>query len=177
LAGVDHVIALGVADPDRLGVGGWSYGGILTDYIIATDTRFKGATSGAGTAFTVAFYGTDQYIIQYDYEIGPPWNPKAWETYVKISYPFLHADRIKTPTLFLGGERDFNVPVQGGQQMYQALRSLGVETQLVIYPNEFHGITRPSYVRDRYERYLGWYDKYVKKAQAPKRNVAETGAR
>jgi len=150
-----------------MGVGGWSYGGILTDYMIATDTRFKGATSGAGTAFTVAFYGTDQYIIQYDYEIGPPWNPKAWETYVKISYPFLHADRIKTPTLFLGGERDFNVPVQGGQQMYQALRSLGVETQLIIYPNEFHGITRPSYVRDRYERYLAWYDKYVKKNPAP----------
>jgi dipeptidyl aminopeptidase/acylaminoacyl peptidase len=174
-AGVDKVIAMGVADPDRLGVGGWSYGGILTDYMIATDTRFKGATSGAGTAFTVAFYGTDQYIIQYDYEIGPPWNPKAWETYVKISYPFLHADRIKTPTLFLGGERDFNVPVQGGQQMYQALRSLGVETQLIIYPNEFHGITRPSYVRDRYERYLAWYDKYVKKNAAPVKNVAETG--
>ena len=176
-AGVDHVIQMGVADPDRLGVGGWSYGGILTDYMIATDQRFKGATSGAGTAFTVAFYGTDQYIIQYDYEIGPPWNPKAWETYVKISYPFLHADRIKTPTLFLGGERDFNVPVQGGQQMYQALRSLGVETQLVIYPNEFHGITRPSYVRDRYERYLAWYEKYVKNPQAPKKNVAETGTR
>jgi len=176
-AGVDHVIAMGVADPDRMGVGGWSYGGILTDYMIATDTRFKGATSGAGTAFTVAFYGTDQYIIQYDYEIGPPWNPKAWETYVRISYPFLHADRIKTPTLFLGGERDFNVPVQGGQQMYQALRSLGVETQLIIYPNEFHGITRPSYVRDRYERYLAWYDKYVKKNPAPAKNVAETGTR
>jgi len=166
-AGVDHVISMGVADPDRLGVGGWSYGGILTDYMIASDTRFKGATSGAGTAFTIAFYGTDQYIIQYDYEIGPPWNPKAWETYVKISYPFLHADRIKTPTLFLGGERDFNVPVQGGQQMYQALRSLGIDTQLIIYPNEFHGITRPSFIRDRYERYLTWYDKYVKKPQGP----------
>ncbi len=162
-AGVDHVITMGIADPDRLGVGGWSYGGILTDYMIASDTRFKAATSGAGTAFTVAFYGTDQYIIQYDYEIGPPWEAKAWETYVKISYPFLHADRIKTPTLFLGGERDFNVPVQGGQQMYQALRSLGVETQLIIYPNENHGITRPSYNRDRLERYLAWYDKYLKK--------------
>jgi dipeptidyl aminopeptidase/acylaminoacyl peptidase len=167
-AGVDHVIEMGVADPERLGVGGWSYGGILTDYMIATDPRFKAATSGAGTAFTVAFYGTDQYIIQYDYEIGPPWNPKSWETYQKISYPFLHADRIKTPTLFLGGERDFNVPVQGSQQMYQALRSLGIDTQLVIYPNEFHGIQRPSYVRDRYERYVAWYDKYLKKsAPAP----------
>jgi dipeptidyl aminopeptidase/acylaminoacyl peptidase len=163
LAGVDHVIRMGVADPDRLGVGGWSYGGILTDYLIASDTRFKAATSGAGTAFTVAFYGTDQYIIQYDYEIGPPWNPKAWETYVKISYPFLHAYRIQTPTLFLGGERDFNVPVQGSQQMYQALRSLGIDTQLIIYPNENHGIQRPSYQRDRMERYLAWYDKYLKK--------------
>ena len=158
---VDKVVAMGVADPAKLGVGGWSYGGILTDYLIASDTRFKAATSGAGTAFTVSFYGTDQYIIQYDNEIGPPWNPKAWETYQKLSYPFLHADRIKTPTLFLGGEKDFNVPVQGSQQMYQALRSLGVETQLVIYPNEFHGITRPSYVRDRYERYLAWYDKHL----------------
>lgn len=161
-AGVDHVIAMGIADPQRLGVGGWSYGAILTDYMIASDPRYKAATSGAGTAFTVAFYGTDQYIIQYDHEIGPPWNAKSWDTYVKLSYPFLHADRIKTPTLFLGGERDFNVPVQGGQQMYQALRSLGVETQLVIYPNENHGIQRPSYIRDRYERYLAWYDKYLK---------------
>jgi dipeptidyl aminopeptidase/acylaminoacyl peptidase len=164
-AAVDQVVKMGVADPNRLGVGGWSYGGILTDYLIASDTRFKAATSGAGTAFTVAFYGTDQYIIQYDYEIGPPWDPKAWETYQKISYPFLHADRIKTPTLFLGGEKDFNVPVQGGQQMYQALRSLGIDTQLIIYPNENHGISRPSYVRDRYERYLAWYEKHLKKSE------------
>ena len=161
LAAVDQVIKMGVADPQKLGVGGWSYGGILTDYVIATDTRFKAATSGAGTAFTVSFYGTDQYIIQYDNELGPPWTPKGWDAYVKLSYPFLHADRIKTPTLFLGGERDFNVPIQGSQQMYQALRSLGVETQLIIYPNEFHGIQRPSYQKDRMERYLAWYDKYI----------------
>ena len=92
---------------------------------------------------------------------------------MKLSYPFLKADRIKTPTLFLGGERDFNVPVQGSQQMYQALRSLGVDTQLIIYPNENHGIQRPSYVRDRYERYLAWYEKYVKKS-APPANTAGT---
>jgi dienelactone hydrolase len=157
------VVKMGVADPEELGVGGWSYGGILTDYLIASDNRFKGATSGAGTAFTVSYYGVDHYITQYDNEIGPPWDPKAWEIYQKLSYPFLKADRIKTPTLFLGGEKDFNVPISGSEQMYQALRSLGVDTQLVIYPNEFHGISRPSYVRDRYERYLGWYDKYVKK--------------
>ncbi len=161
-AGVDHVVKMGLADPDRLGVGGWSYGGILTDYLIASDRRFKAATSGAGTAFTVSFYGADQYIIQYDNEIGPPWNPKSWETYQKLSYPFLHADRIMTPTLFLCGEKDFNVPLAGSEQMYQALRSLGVDTELIIYPNENHGIRRPSYVKDRYERYLAWYDKYLK---------------
>jgi dipeptidyl aminopeptidase/acylaminoacyl peptidase len=166
-AGVDHVVKMGVADPERLGVGGWSYGGILTDYLIASDNRFKAATSGAGTAFTVSYYGTDHYIIQYDNEIGPPWNAKSWEIYQKLSYPFLHADRIKTPTLFLCGEKDFNVPVSGSEQMYQALRSLGVETQLVIYPGQFHGITRPSYNRDRMERYLAWYEKYLKKAPTP----------
>ncbi len=162
-AGVDHVVKMGVADPDKMGVGGWSYGGILTDYLIASDDRFKAATSGAGTAFTVSYYGVDHYITQYDNEIGPPWDPKAWETYQKLSYPFLQANRIKTPTLFLGGERDFNVPISGSEQMYQALRSLGIDTQLIIYPNENHGIGRPSYVRDRYQRYLAWYDKYVKK--------------
>ena len=160
LAGVDHVIAAGLADPQRLGIGGWSYGGILTDYTIATDGRFKGAISGAGSANQISMYGVDQYTYQYDNEVGPPWkNPEAW---VKISYPFFHADRIHTPTLFMGGERDFNVPIAGGEQMYQALRSLGVPTELVVYPGQFHGFTRPSYVRDRYERYLAWYAKYVK---------------
>jgi dipeptidyl aminopeptidase/acylaminoacyl peptidase len=79
--------------------------------------------------------------------------------------------------MFLGGERDFNVPVQGGQQMYQALRSLGIETQLVIYPNEFHGISRPSYVKDRYERYLSWYSKYVLKKPVPAPSTATSAER
>ena len=161
-AGIDHVISMGVADPSRIGVGGWSYGCILTDYMIASDPTLKAATCGAGTGFTVALYGVDQYIIQYDNEIGPPWNPKSWETYQKLSYPFLHADRIKTPTLYFSGEKDANVPMVGNEEMYQALRSLGVPTGLIIYPNEFHGILRPSFQRDRYERYLAWYAKYMK---------------
>ena len=173
LAGIDHVVKEGIADPDKLGVGGWSYGGILTNYIIASTDRFKAGASGAGTAFTVSFYGVDQYIIQYDYEIGPPWKPEAWETYQKLAYPLLKADRIKTPTLYLGGERDFNVPISGSEQMYQALKSLGVDTQLIVYPNEYHGISRPSFVRDRYERYLGWFDKYViKKTPEPRLMIA-----
>jgi len=74
----------------------------------------------------------------------------------------LKADRIRTPTLFLSGEKDFNVPTAGSEQMYQALRTLGVPTQLIIYPGQFHGITMPSYQRDRLERYLAWYGKYLK---------------
>jgi len=162
-AGVNKVIAMGVADPNRLGVGGWSYGGILTDYMIASDTRFKAATDGAGTGFTVSFYGEDQYINQYNYEIGPPWKPDAWAIYQKISYPFLHADRIKTPTIYFGGTLDANVPLTGGEQMYQALKTLGVPTELIVYPNQYHGINRPSFVRDRMQRYLAWYDKYLQK--------------
>jgi dipeptidyl aminopeptidase/acylaminoacyl peptidase len=160
LGAVDHMIAGGVADPNKLGIGGWSYGGILTDYMIATDSRFKAAISGAGSALQTSMYGLDQYTRQYDNEIGPPW--KAQDLWIKISYPFFHADRIKTPTLFLGGEKDFNVPVAGGEQMYQALRSLGVDTQLVIYPGQFHNITTPSYQRDRLERYVAWFNKYLK---------------
>ena len=79
-----------------------------------------------------------------------------------MSYPFFHADRIKTPTLFLGGEKDFNVPIAGVEQMYQALKSLNVDTQLVIYPGQFHGLTTPSYQRDRLQRYVAWFDKYLK---------------
>jgi dipeptidyl aminopeptidase/acylaminoacyl peptidase len=159
LAGVDHVLSLGFVDAERLGIGGWSYGGILTDYTIATTTRFKAGTSGAGSALQTSMYGTDQYIFQYENELGAPWkNPKLWE---KLSYPFYKADRIKTPTLYMGGEKDFNVPIAGSEQMYQALKSLGVPTQLVVYPGQFHGISRPSFVKDRYDRYLGWYDKYL----------------
>ena len=161
LGAVDKAVAMGVADPSRLGIGGWSYGGILTDYTIATDSRFKAAFSGAGSALQLTMYGSDQYITQYEQEIGLPW--KARDLWLKISYPFFQADRIKTPTLFMGGEKDFNVPIIGSEQMYQALRSLGIDTQLVVYPGQFHGLTIPSYQRDRLERYLAWFDKYLKK--------------
>src|SRR4051812_37523752 len=160
LGAMDYVQKRPYVDADRLGIGGWSYGGILTDYTIAPDGRFKAATSGAGSALQLSMYGVDQYITQYEQEIDPPW--KAQDLWIKISYPFFHADRIKTPTLFLGGEKDFNVPLVGGEQMYQALKSLGVDTQLVIYPGQFHGITTPTYKIDRYQRYLDWYAKYLK---------------
>jgi dipeptidyl aminopeptidase/acylaminoacyl peptidase len=156
---VDYLVREGLADPDHLGVAGWSYGGILTDYLIASDTRFKAASSGAGTGFTLSLYGVDQYINQYNNEIGTPWT--SIDHYLKISYPLLKADRIKTPTLFMSGDKDFNVPTAGSEQMYQALRTLGIPAELIIYPGQFHGISIPSYQRDRFDRWLAWFNKYL----------------
>lgn len=159
LAGVDYAIGKGIANPGRLGIGGWSYGGILTDYTIATDTRFRTAISGAGSGNQLTTYGSDEYIVQYNAELGPPWrNTALW---IQVSYPFFHADRIRTPTLFLGGDKDFNVPIAGGEQMYQALRTLGVPTQLIVYPGEYHVLTRPSFLVDRSKRYLAWIEGYL----------------
>ena len=160
LAAVDHVVAQGIADPEKLGIGGWSYGGVLTDYVIASDTRFKAAISGAGSANHISLYGHDQYTFLYDNEFGPPWeNIDLW---IKYSYPFFKANRITTPTLFMGGQNDFNVPILGSEQMYQALKTLNVPTELVIYPGQNHGLTKVPFLRDRLERYLAWYDKYLK---------------
>jgi dipeptidyl aminopeptidase/acylaminoacyl peptidase len=160
LAAVDDAVARGVVDPKRLAVGGWSYGGMLTNYLIASDTRFKAAVSGASISNILAGYGTDQYIRDYEMELGKPWeHPDVW---IRISYPFLHNERVVTPTLFMGGDKDFNVPLQNTEQMFQALKSRGIETELVIYPGQFHGLTRPSFLEDRMVRWLAWYDAHLK---------------
>jgi dipeptidyl aminopeptidase/acylaminoacyl peptidase len=160
LAGVDHVVGMGVADPQRLGVGGWSFGGFLTNYLIVSDPRFKAAISGAGSGHKIASYGADLYAAPNELEFGAPWdNPEVWQ---RISRPLLQAGRIRTPTLFVSGEKDFNVPVAGSEQMYQALKSLRVPTRLVVYPGEHHMIERPSFERDLMQRYLDWYARYLK---------------
>jgi dipeptidyl aminopeptidase/acylaminoacyl peptidase len=171
IAAVDAAIAMGAADPDRLGVGGWSYGGILTDWTIYRTSRFKAAVSGASIANVLGAYGTDHYQWEYEVELDFPWkNTAGW---LKMSKPFLEADRITTPTLFLCGELDWNVPLIHSEQMYQALRRLGVPTELVVYPGESHSIRVPSYQKDRLERYLAWYDRYLKPAPAPVAPAAE----
>ena len=133
--------------------------------MIASDTRFKAAISGAGVSNSFASYGFDQYTREYELELGTPWaNNDAYE---RVSYPFMHADRIKTPTLFQCSENDFNVPCIGAMQMYQALRSLNIPTQLVIYPEQNHGITVPSYLVDRINRNLAWYQMYLMSESQP----------
>ena len=156
---VDQAVADGIADSSRLGVGGWSYGGILTDEVIARTTRFKAATSGAGMANAFAGYGTDEYVREYEAELGTPWtHPELW---MRVSFPFLHADRIVTPTLFFCGDLDANVPLINSEQLYQALRSLGRQTALIVYPGEYHEFTKLTHLRDRLQRYLGWYDHFL----------------
>ena len=172
MAVVDQAISMGVADADRLGVGGWSYGGILTNYVISKTTRFKAATSGASASNILAGYGTDHYQYEYETELGLPW--KNTEAYLKLSGPFLKADQIKTPTLFLCGEADMNVPLLNTEQMYQAVRRLGIPTELVIYPGQNHGLTRPSYIKDRFERYVKWYDAYLRPEKAAATAAAKT---
>ena len=159
MAGVDYVIAQGYADPNRLGVGGWSYGGILTNYVITKTNRFKGAISGASEALYRANYGHDHYQLTWELELGLPWeNAAAWE---KIS-PFNDVAKITTPTLWMGGSDDWNVPILNSEQMYQAMKRLGRETLFVVYPGESHGLERPSFIKDRYERYIKWFDSHVK---------------
>jgi dipeptidyl aminopeptidase/acylaminoacyl peptidase len=160
IAIANQLIKDGVVDANKLGIGGWSYGGILTNYTIATDTRFKAAVSGAGSSFQLSLYGTDQYITQYEEELGKPWkNPKKW---MDLSYPFFKVEQIKTPTLFMASEDDFNVPVVGAEQMYQAFKSTGIPTELIIYPNQHHGIRVPSYIIHRHYKHINWFNKYLK---------------
>lgn len=165
MAAIDHLSANKIVDPERLGLGGWSYGGILTNWTIAQTDRFKAAISGAGTANTLGNYGVDQYPIDFEIELGTPWD--NFDNYVRASYPFLNANKIVTPTLYQCAEEDLNVICGGSMQMYQALKSVGTPTQLIIYPGQNHGLSVPSYLYDRMQRNLNWYSHYLLNQEAP----------
>jgi dipeptidyl aminopeptidase/acylaminoacyl peptidase len=139
----------------------------LNDCSRSAEVHASANTSQAGGgrargANHISLYGHGQNTFLYDNEFGPPW--KNLNLWVKFSYPFFGADRITTPTLFVGGQNDFNVPILGSEQLYQALKTLNVPTQLVVYPGQNHGLTRVPFLRDRIERYLAWYGKYLQPA-------------
>ena len=160
-AGITHVIEGGIADPHRIGVFGWSYGGILTDYMIASDPRIRAAVSGAGVANVLATFGVDMYAREYVFELGTPW--ENFDTWRKLAYPFLHPERISAPTLFQCAGDDDNVPCAGAQQMYQALKVRGVPTRLIVYPGQNHGLDVPSYLVHRMHSDIEWFDRWLKK--------------
>ena len=160
IAAVDHVIKLGYADPDQLGVLGYSYGGYMTNVAITRTNRFKAAVSGAGHALIIANYGHDIYQKWYEWELGLPW--KNRQLYEKLS-PLNQVHKVTTPTIFVCGRVDWNVPVLNSELMYQSLKRLGVDTQLVVYPNSHHGGWKKEFSKDYVQRTLAWMDKYLKK--------------
>ncbi len=160
IVATDYVIEQGYVDPDRLGVGGWSSGGTLTNVVITKTDRFAGAVSGASVGWYTTTYGHDPYVLWWHTELGPPWkNRDLWDS---IS-PFMDVENITTPTLFIGGEKDWNQPIIHSEQMYQAMKQLGREASLVVYPDAYHGIRRPVYQQDLLRRFVDWFDKYVKR--------------
>jgi dipeptidyl aminopeptidase/acylaminoacyl peptidase len=166
MAMVDYAIAQGIADPDKLAVGGHSYGGISTDFIIAQTDRFKAAISWAGAAEFTSLWGHDQYVRDYIAELGLPWEHR--ETWDHVA-PFWHVKDIHTPTLFVGGNIDWNVPILGSELMYLSLKALGRDVLLVVYPGEYHEFKTPSHMKDLNERILAWYAHYVKADGTPAR--------
>ncbi len=158
--GVDHVIAMGVADPDRLAVMGWSYGGFMTSWTITQTNRFKAAVIGAGVTNLWSFTGTaDVTSFIPDYFGGEPY--EAFENYRKHS-PITHINNVTTPTLVLHGEADVRVPLGQGIEYYNALKTRGVTAKMVTYPRQPHGPREPKFVLDIMQRHLDWVDKYVR---------------
>jgi dipeptidyl aminopeptidase/acylaminoacyl peptidase len=165
IAAIDHVVKLGYADPDRLAVTGYSYGGYMTNVVITRTTRFKAAASGAGHSLIYANYGHDIYQKWYNWELGVPWENA--DKYERLS-PLTHAGAVQTPTIFLGGREDWNVPVLNAELFYQSLKKRGIDTELVVYPGTHHGGWSDDFERDRLVRIAQWFDKYLqgKPAQA-----------
>jgi dipeptidyl aminopeptidase/acylaminoacyl peptidase len=164
LAVLDAEVAGGRADAARLGVFGWSYGGILTNYVVTKTDRFRAAVSGASETNYLANYGHDHYQREWELELGLPWRNR--ELWLKLS-PFFDVEKITTPMLLLCGSEDWNVPLINSEQLFQALRRLGRTAELVVYPGEGHGIKRPSFQYDRLKRHLSWFDRYVKGVSDP----------
>ncbi len=158
IAAVDHAVEIGVADPDRLAVTGYSYGGYMTNVVITRTDRFKAALSGAGHSLIAANYGHDIYQRWYNWELGPPWEHR--DRYDALS-PLLRAGEVETPTLFIGGRLDWNVPILNAELFYQSLRYRGIDTQLVVYPGMHHGNWDERYDKDYLERMVAWFGRYL----------------
>jgi dipeptidyl aminopeptidase/acylaminoacyl peptidase len=157
IALTDAAVAAGIADPARLGVGGWSYGGYLTNVILTRTSRFKAAVTGGSIANLLSVYGVDDASLRLESEMGLPWEKAArW----RAASPFFEVARVRTPVLVLCGQEDVRTPVSQSEQWYRALRRLGREAELVIYPGEGHGFSLESTI-DQYERQIAWYDRFL----------------
>jgi dipeptidyl aminopeptidase/acylaminoacyl peptidase len=160
MAGVNDLIARGIADPEKLAIGGWSYGGYMAEWAITQTNVFKAAVSGAGLSNLISEYGTEQGPSYDEWFFGVPYEKP---TGFLNSSPFLFLKNAKTPTLILQGDADDTDPPGQSQELYRGLKRYGVETELVLYPREPHGFREEKHLLDRLNRILAWYDKHLKK--------------
>jgi dipeptidyl aminopeptidase/acylaminoacyl peptidase len=159
LSGIDDLVKRGIAEESRLAVAGWSYGGYLSAWIIGHTNRFKCAAYGAGLSNAVSYWGTADIVYQRErLHGGLPW--EARKLYDEQS-PLTHLSSAKTPALIFHGEKDDRVPLGQSQESYRTLKRLGVPVQLVVYPDQGHGIAVPSYQLDKIKREFAWVEKYV----------------
>ena len=161
MEGVDYLVEQKIADPNRLGIGGWSYGGFMTSWAVTQTNRFKAAVVGAAVTNLFSFNGTTDITPSFlrNYFINLPFYRRpAYDSHSAMTY----LDRCKTPSLVLHGEADERVPVTQGWEFYNGLKMLGVPTEMVVYPREHHGFKERTHQIDLLTRILAWYDKYLK---------------
>jgi dipeptidyl aminopeptidase/acylaminoacyl peptidase len=164
MAGVDAMIARGVADPERLGIGGWSYGGYMAAWAVTQTTRFKAAVSGAPVIDMASEFGTEVGPQYDEWFYGTPY--ERLDGFIKSS-PMTYVKNVKTPTLLLQGEADETDPIGQSQQFYRGLKRYGVDAELVVYPREPHGLREEKHLLDRLTRIIAWYDSHLKASAPP----------
>ncbi|HKF26756.1 MAG TPA: S9 family peptidase [Candidatus Acidoferrum sp.] len=159
VSGLDGLIAKGLADANRLGIGGWSYGGYMAEWAVTQTDRFKAAVSGAGMANLISEYGTEEHPSYDEWFWSVPYEKP--EGFLNHS-PFLYLRHAKTPTLILQGDSDTVDPLGQSQELYRGLKRYGVPAELVVYPREPHGLREEKHLLDRLNRIVTWYDRYLK---------------
>jgi dipeptidyl aminopeptidase/acylaminoacyl peptidase len=158
MMGVDDLIAKGIANSERLGIGGWSYGGYMAEWAVTQTTRFKAAVSGAGMSNLISEFGTEEHPSYDEWFWGAPYEKP--EGFLNSS-PFVYLKNVKTPTLILQGEADTVDPQGQSQELYRGLKWYGVDTELVLYPREPHGFQEAKHRVDMQNRMVNWFVKYL----------------
>lgn len=174
MQGVDELIKTGVADPERMGEMGWSYGGYMTSWIVSQTDRFKAVSMGAGLSNLISMYGvTDIPEFSEAYFGAPPW--EDMQGYLRSS-AMNFVQNAKTPTLIQHGQEDRRVPISQGEEFYRALTMRGVPVEMVVYPRQPHGIQEPRLIKDSLERNLNWFNKWVLGLEPPAEKKEEKKA-
>jgi dipeptidyl aminopeptidase/acylaminoacyl peptidase len=161
MAGVKDLVDRGIADPKRLGIGGWSYGGYMSEWAVTQTSDFRAAVSGAGLSNLISEYGTEQGPAYDEWFYGVPYEPPSLAKFLNSS-PFTRLKDAKTPVLILQGDADTTDPPDQSQELYRGLKHYGVVSELVMYPREPHGFREEKHLVDRLNRILAWYDKYLR---------------